>query len=196
MLPIRLQTEWPDLEQARGPATGRIAALLRPIANALTLARLLAVLPFTVLLATAEDGRSLPAAAIFTLASLTDFLDGVLARRADEPSQFGRIADPIADRLLINMALILLWYHGRLPWWLALPVLTRDVWLMALFHRRHAETRVAVNAAGKWATALIMLALALLMATSASWPLVIFAVGVGVSLVAGALYSLRPREAA
>ncbi len=184
------------MEQARRPATGRIAALLRPIANALTLARLLAVLPFTVLLATAEDGRSLPAAAIFTLASLTDFLDGVLARRADEPSQFGRIADPIADRLLINMALILLWYHGRLPWWLALPVLTRDVWLMALFHRRHAETRVAVNAAGKWATALIMLALALLMATSASWPLVIFAVGMGVSLVAGALYSLRPREAA
>jgi CDP-diacylglycerol--glycerol-3-phosphate 3-phosphatidyltransferase len=196
MLPIRLQTQWPDLEQARRPAAGRIAALLRPIANALTLARLLAVLPFTVLLATAEDGQSLPAAAIFTLASLTDFLDGVLARRADEPSQFGRIADPIADRLLINMALILLWYAGRLPWWLALPVLTRDVWLMALFHRRHAETRVAVNAAGKWATALIMLALALLMATSASWPLVIFAVGVGVSLVAGALYSLRPREAA
>ena len=184
------------MEQARCPATGRIAALLRPIANALTLARLLAVLPFTVLLATAEDGQSLPAAAIFTLASLTDFLDGVLARRADEPSQFGRIADPIADRLLINMALILLWYHGRLPWWLALPVLTRDVWLMALFHKRHAETRVAVNAAGKWATALIMLALALLMATSASWPLVIFAVGAGVSLVAGALYSLRPREAA
>jgi CDP-diacylglycerol--glycerol-3-phosphate 3-phosphatidyltransferase len=169
--------------------------LLRPIANALTLARLLAVLPFTVLLATAEDGRSLPAAAIFTIASFTDFLDGVLARRAHEPSTFGRIADPIADRLLINMALILLWYAGRLPWWLALPVLTRDVWLAALFHRRHAETRIAVNAVGKWATALIMLALALLMATSASWPLVIFGVGVGVSLAAGALYSLRPREA-
>jgi CDP-diacylglycerol--glycerol-3-phosphate 3-phosphatidyltransferase len=170
--------------------------LLRPIANALTLARLLAVLPFTVLLATAEDGQSLPAAVIFTLASLTDFLDGFLARRAHEPSQFGRIADPIADRLLINMALILLWYHGRLPWWLALPVLTRDIWLAALFHRRHAETRIAVNTVGKWATALIMVSLALLMATSASWPLVIFAVGAGVSLVAGALYSLRPREAA
>jgi CDP-diacylglycerol--glycerol-3-phosphate 3-phosphatidyltransferase len=172
------------------------APLLRPIANALTLARLLAVLPFTVLLATAEDGRSLPAAVIFTLASLTDYLDGILARRAHEPSQFGRIADPIADRLLINMALILLWYHGRLPWWLALPVLTRDLWLAALFHRRHAETRVAVNTAGKWSTALIMASLALLMATTASWPLVIFGVGVVVSLVAGALYSLRPREAA
>jgi CDP-diacylglycerol---glycerol-3-phosphate 3-phosphatidyltransferase len=170
--------------------------LLRPIANALTLARLLAVLPFTVLLATADGGRSLAAAAIFTVAALTDFLDGFLARRAQQPSQFGRVADPIADRLLINMALILLWYAGRLPWWLALPVLTRDIWLAVLFHKRRAETQVAVNAVGKWATALIMLSLALLMATSASWPLVIFAVGVGVSLVAGALYSVMPREAA
>jgi CDP-diacylglycerol--glycerol-3-phosphate 3-phosphatidyltransferase len=172
-----------------------LAPLLRPIANALTLARLLAVLPFTVLLATADEGRSLPAAAIFTLASLTDYLDGVLARRAHEPSRFGRVADPIADRLLINMALILLWYAGRLPWWLALPVLTRDVWLMILFRRRHVGTEVTVNTVGKWATALIMLALALLMATSASWPLVLFALGMTVSLVAGALYSVAPREA-
>ena len=196
VLPIRLHSASGDGRGAKTSSPVELAPLLRPIANALTLARLLAVLPFTVLLATAEDGRSLPAAAIFTVASLTDFLDGFLARRADEPSQFGRIADPIADRLLINMAMILLWYAGRLPWWLALPVLTRDVWLMALFHRRHAETRIAVNAAGKWATALIMLSLALLMVTSASWPLGIFAVGVGVSLVAGALYSLKPREAA
>ena len=196
VLPIRLHLPSEDGRGAPGRSPVELASLLRPIANALTLARLLAVLPFTVLLATAEDGRSLPAAAIFTVASLTDFLDGVLARRAHEPSQFGRIADPIADRLLINMALILLWYAGRLPWWLALPVLTRDVWLMALFHKRHAETRIAVNAVGKWATALIMLSLALLMVTSASWPLGIFAVGVGVSLVAGALYSLKPREAA
>ena len=179
----------------RRPRAGRIAPLLRPIANALTLARLLAVLPVTVLLATAVDGQSLAAAVIFTLASLTDYLDGVLARRAHEPSKFGRIADPIADRLLINIALILLWYAGRLPWWLALPVLTRDVWLMFLFRRRHVGTEVTVNTVGKWATALIMLALALLMATSATWPLVLFAVGVAVSLVAGALYSVAPQEA-
>jgi phosphatidylglycerophosphate synthase len=70
------------------------------------------------------------------------------------------------------------------------------VWLMALFHKRHAETRIAVNYAGKWATALIMLSLALLMATSESWPLAIFALGTAVSLVAGALYSLKPREVA
>jgi phosphatidylglycerophosphate synthase len=56
-------------------------------------------------------------------------------------------------------------------------------------------TEVTVNTVGKWATALIMLALALLMATSATWPLVLFAVGVAVSLVAGALYSVAPQEA-
>ena len=195
VLPNRLHLAAPARPAKRRPWAGRIAPLLRPIANALTLARLLAVLPFTVLLATADDGQSLAAAVIFTLASLTDYLDGALARRAHEPSTFGRVADPIADRLLINIALILLWYAGRLPWWLALPVLTRDVWLMFLFRRRHVGTEVTVNTVGKWATALIMLALALLMATSATWPLVLFAVGVAVSLVAGALYSVAPQEA-
>jgi phosphatidylglycerophosphate synthase len=66
---------------------------------------------------------------------------------------------------------------------------------MILFRRRHVGTEVTVNTVGKWATALIMLALALLMATSASWPLVLFALGMTVSLVAGALYSVAPREA-
>ena len=116
--------------------------MLRPIANALTLARLLAaVIPFAVLLASAARSRSLAAASVFALACLTDFLDGVLARRAHEPSRFGRIADPLADRLLINMALVLLWYEGRLPWWLALPVLLRDVWLMLLFRARRMGRR-------------------------------------------------------
>lgn len=174
---------------------GRIPSLLRPIANALTLARLVAVVPFTVLLATADGGRSAAAAAIFAAASLTDYLDGALARHADRPSAFGRIADPLADRLLINMALILLWYAGRLPWWLAVPVLARDLVLAMIFGVRHIGSKVAVNMVGKIATALIMASLALLMLTSGSWPLVIYAAGLALALAAGALYSLAPREA-
>ena len=166
--------------------------MLRPLANMLTVARLAAVVPFTVILATSDDGRSAAAAAIFVVASLTDFLDGALARRAHQPSTFGRIA----DRLLINMAVILLWYAGRLPWWLAAPVLTRDIWLILVFGARHAGGRVEVNQAGKAGTALIMVALALVMLTSAGWPLIIYAAGLGLSLAAGALYSLAPRQAA
>lgn len=170
--------------------------MLRPLANILTLARLAAIVPFTVILATADDGRSAVAAAIFVAASVTDFLDGALARRAHRPSTFGRIADPLADRLLINMALILLWYADRLPWWLAAPVLTRDLWLMFVFGARHTGGRIEVNQAGKAGTALIMAALAMVMLTSARWPLVVFAAGLALSLAAGAIYSLAPRQAA
>ena len=75
-------------------------------------------------------------------------------------------------------------------------MLTRDVWLMCLFRRRHAGTEVTVNTVGKWATALIMLALALLMATSATWPLVLFAVGVASRSSPGRSTPWHRREAA
>jgi CDP-diacylglycerol--glycerol-3-phosphate 3-phosphatidyltransferase len=169
--------------------------VLRLIANVLTGARLLAVIPFAVLLAAAGHDPSWPAAVVFAAASLTDFLDGYLARHTDRPSRFGRIADPLADRLLINMALVLLWYEGRLPWWLALPVLLRDVWLALLFRARHMGSRVAVNMTGKTATAMIMISLALLTVTTAPWPQVLLGAGLVLSLAAGARYMRKPREA-
>jgi len=169
--------------------------VLRPIANVLTAVRLAAVIPFAVLLASAGHDTSWPAAIVFAAACLTDLLDGLLARHTDRPSRFGRIADPLADRLLINMALVLLWYEGRLPWWLALPVLLRDLWLMLLFRARHTGSQVAVNMTGKTATAVIMVSLALLMVTTAPWPQVLFGFGIVLSLAAAARYTRPPREA-
>jgi CDP-diacylglycerol--glycerol-3-phosphate 3-phosphatidyltransferase len=169
--------------------------VLRPIANVLTALRLAAVIPFAVLLASAGHDPSYAAAAIFAAAALTDFLDGYLARHTDRPSRFGRIADPLADRMLINMALVLLWYEDRLPWWLAVPVLGRDIWLAALFRWRKMSTRVEVNMAGKTATAVIMLSLVLLMVTTAPWPQVLFGLGLVLSFAAAAGYTRRPREA-
>lgn len=169
--------------------------MLRPIANVLTALRLAAVIPFAILLAAAGHNPSWPAAIIFAAAALTDFLDGYLARHTDRTSQFGRIADPLADRLLINMALVLLWYEDRLPWWLAAPVLGRDIWLALLFRSRKMSTRVAVNMTGKTATAVIMFSLVLLMITTAPWPQVVFGAGLVLSFAAAARYTRRPREA-
>jgi CDP-diacylglycerol--glycerol-3-phosphate 3-phosphatidyltransferase len=169
--------------------------VLRPIANVLTAVRLAAVIPFAILLASAGHDPSWAAAAVFAAASLTDFLDGYLARHTDQPSRFGRIADPLADRLLINMALVLLWYEDRLPWFLALPVLLRDVVLAVMFRSRHMGSRVAVNMIGKTATAVIMVSLALLMVTTKPWPQVLFAAGLVLSLAAGAQYARSPRQA-
>ena len=146
--------------------------------NALTAARLVAVIPFAILLAEADDGVSTGAAVIFAAASFTDFLDGYLARRYAVQSRFGRLADPLADRLLIDVALILLVWHDRLVWWLALPVLLRDVLLGIVFKLRHEATTVHVNFTGKTATAVIMASLTLLMLTSADRPEFVFAAGI------------------
>jgi cardiolipin synthase (CMP-forming) len=165
--------------------------MLRWLPNLLTGARLVAVIPFTLLLATSSDSQSGAAAAIFLVASLTDYLDGYLARRADAVTRFGRIVDPLADRLLIDLAVLTLAYHGRMPWWLAAPLLLRDGYLAIVFERRHVATAVQVTMAGKTATALIMVSLAAMMLTPEAWPEVTFAAGLAGSLAAGVQYLSR-----
>jgi CDP-diacylglycerol--glycerol-3-phosphate 3-phosphatidyltransferase len=157
--------------------------------------RLLAVIPFAALLLAAGGDPSWPAALLFAAASATDFLDGYLARHTDRPSRFGKIADPLADRLLINLAVVLLWYEDRLAWWLAVLLLGRDLWLMVLFRMRRMGSKVEVNMTGKTATAVIMASLVMLMLTTSPWPQVVFGFGLALSLAAGARYTRRPREA-
>ena len=100
---------------------------LARLPNALTLARL-AVLPvFWWVLLEADNGQSTLAFVIFGLASLTDWFDGWLARRYGSFSRFGRLADPLADRLLIDSAVILLWHHDRLPLLAPILIIGRDL---------------------------------------------------------------------
>jgi CDP-diacylglycerol--glycerol-3-phosphate 3-phosphatidyltransferase len=161
------------------------------IPNALTLARLVALPFFWILLAGAADGHSVVAGILFAAASLTDWFDGYLARRLDYSTRFGRMADPLADRLLIDSAVLLLWWHDRLPLLVPLLILSRDVVL--LIAQRAAAARgyeLTVIYLGKAATAILMVGLGLIMVTSqtAHWPTYVVEVGLGLSLLAGALY--------
>src|SRR5688500_5755179 len=97
-------------------AEGVVPVRLARIPNALTVARFAAIPVFIALEATADGGKSWPAAIVFAAAALTDQLDGWLARRWHVESRFGTVADPLADRLMIDAAVVLLWVHGRLPW--------------------------------------------------------------------------------
>ncbi len=114
---------------------------LARLPNILTIARL-AILPlFWWVLLEAENGHSVLAFVIFGLASLTDWFDGWLARRYGSFSRFGRLADPLADRLLIDSAVILLWHHGRLP--LLAPILDHRPRSRArLRHRQRGAPRL------------------------------------------------------
>jgi len=161
------------------------------IPNALTLARLVALPFFWILLAGAADGHSVVAGILFAAASLTDWFDGYLARRLNYSTRFGRMADPLADRLLIDSAVLLLWWHDRLPLIVPLLILSRDIVLLVA--QRAAAARgyeLTVIYLGKAATAILMTGLGLIMVTSetAQWPTYVVEVGLGLSLLAGALY--------
>jgi len=177
-------------------AARAIPAPLAHIPNALTIARLILIPVYVVLITTADGGRSWPAAIVFGVAAVTDQVDGWLARRWRVESSFGKVADPLADRLMIDAAVILLWHAGRLPW-VALAIPARDVALLAgyrLVVGRGYE--FAVNFAGKAATWLLYASLGFVMVTrdGAEWPLWIFWAGVGLAAVALAGYLLKARR--
>jgi phosphatidylglycerophosphate synthase len=104
--------------------------LRRSIPNALTVARFAAIPIFAWLYLKAGDGAAWGAGVFFAAAALTDQLDGYLARRWHVESRFGTIADPLADRLMIGTAAVLMLTTGRIPLLAAIVILGRDVALV------------------------------------------------------------------
>jgi CDP-diacylglycerol--glycerol-3-phosphate 3-phosphatidyltransferase len=177
-------------------ATRAVPVPLAQLPNALTVARLILIPLFVVLLLQADAGYSWAAALVFAAAGATDQIDGFLARRWQVESGFGKIADPLADRLMIDTAVILLWDAGRLPW-VALAIPARDVALIAgypLVAKRGYD--FSVNLAGKAATWLLYASLAFVMVTRAGtdWPLWIFWAGFALAVVALAGYVLKAKR--
>jgi CDP-diacylglycerol--glycerol-3-phosphate 3-phosphatidyltransferase len=177
-------------------AARAVPAPLAAIPNALTIARLVLIPVFVVLIVTAENGHSWPAAIVFAVAAVTDQVDGFLARRWQVESEFGKVADPLADRLMIDAAVILLWWADRLPW-VALAIPARDIALIAgykLVVDRGYE--LAVNFAGKAATWLLYASLCFVMVTEkgTQWPLWIFWAGFVLAVVAVVGYLAKAKR--
>ena len=169
----------------------------RWIPNALTVARFAAVPVFLVLLLAAGDGPAWGAGIFFAGAAATDQIDGYLARRWAVESEFGKVADPLADRLMIATAAVTLWATGRLPLVGALIVLGRDLLLVAgykLVIPRGYDFEV--NFLGKLATWVLYASLCFVIVTAegTAWPLFVFWVGVGLAVAAAIQYVLRARR--
>ena len=177
-------------------AVRTVPAPLAHLPNALTVARLAVIPVFAALLIAADGGHSWAAAILFGAAAITDQIDGYLARRWHVESEFGKIADPLADRVLIDVAVVLLWHAGRLPW-LALAIPLRDVVLIVATPFAVARGyRFEVNLLGKIATWLLYSSLAFTMATTAGtdWPRWIFWAGFVTALASLALYGRKARK--
>ena len=169
---------------------------LAQIPNALTLLRLVLIPVFVALVLVSDGGHSWPAAIVFGVAGVSDQVDGWLARRWRVESSFGKIADPLADRLMIDAAVILLWHAARLPW-AALAIPARDFVLVAgykLVVERGYD--FSVNLAGRVATWFLYASLAFLMVTrkGTDWPLWIFWAGFALAAVALVGYLLKARR--
>ena len=100
------------------------------LANMLTVLRI-ALVPFFAWALLADGGHTttgrLIAFAVFGVAAVTDRLDGWLARRSDQVTDVGKMLDPIADKLLVGTALVLLSWLGDLPWWVTVLILVREI---------------------------------------------------------------------
>jgi CDP-diacylglycerol--glycerol-3-phosphate 3-phosphatidyltransferase len=168
------------------------------IPNALTIARIFVIPVYIWLIATCDGGRSWPAAIVFGAAGITDQVDGFLARRWHVESRFGKIADPLADRLMIDVAVVLLIHAGRLPW-PALLITARDVVALVgtpIVMGRGYEFQV--NLLGKAATWLLYAALAFVMVTheSTRWPVWLFWIGLAFAFASLAEYALKAKREA
>ena len=161
------------------------------IPNALTVARLALIPVFVVLMVRAGHRPSWPAGIAFGVAGITDQVDGFLARRWQVESHFGKLADPLADRLMIDAAVILLFAYDRLPWAGLVVILGRDLVLLAgsvsLVPR---GLEIDVNLVGKTATWVLYAAIFFRIVThrATGWPLDVFWAGIALSLVAGVFY--------
>jgi CDP-diacylglycerol--glycerol-3-phosphate 3-phosphatidyltransferase len=173
-------------------ATRAVQAPLAQLPNALTVARLGLIPVFVALMLTAEGGHSWPAGIVFGVAGVTDQIDGFLARRWRVESDFGKVADPLADRLMIDAAVILLFIADHMPWAGLVVIIGRDLVLM-LGYRAIAPQgyRLDVNVIGKAATWILYFGIGFLLVThrSTHWPYWVFWTGLALALVAGALYA-------
>jgi len=97
------------------------------VANVLTGLRILAIPILVVVLLSQFRGKELAAFTIFTLAALTDMLDGLWARRRKQITTFGQLLDPIADKLLIASAFICLVELGAVPSWMVIIIIGREI---------------------------------------------------------------------
>ena len=161
-------------------------------ANLLTLARIALIPVFVVVFYLPYAWAPPVTCLIFALAGITDWLDGYIARRFNESSPFGRFLDPVADKLMVMAALVLL-LSADPRMWLAMAVIIiigREVTISALrewMAEMGASRHVAVTYLGKVKTTVQMLAIGLMLFEYPLGPVDIYELGVGMLVVAAGL---------
>ncbi len=163
--------------------------------NKITMTRILMVPVFIWVLLSGIENSRLIAVLIFVIASLTDFLDGYLARKYDLVSDFGKLMDPMADKILVTSALIGMVQLGRITVWPVVIILSRE-FLITSF-RSLAASKGSVIAASIWGkikTVTQIFAIILLMLTNNMVADVALWISVGFTIMSAVDYIVKNRK--
>jgi CDP-diacylglycerol--glycerol-3-phosphate 3-phosphatidyltransferase len=174
------------------------AVPLLNIANVLTVSRLVMV-PFFLLALFAGDGTDLfwrlVAFGVFVIASITDRIDGDLARKHGLVTDFGKIADPIADKALTGSALVGLSVLGNLPWWVTIVIAVRELGVTLLRFWVIRRGVIPASRGGKAKTLMQIVAIGFYLLPLPPWLIFVRWVTMGIALlltvVTGADYVVR-----
>ena len=166
-------------------------------ASKITLVRVAFIPAFMVLMylsGGAANGWMLSALAVFIIASLTDFIDGHIARKYNQVSDFGKFLDPLADKLLVISAMAMFCEWGVMPAWALMIVLTREFAVTGLrLVAAPKGTVIAAGKSGKFKTASTMVGLCFMMAFPGiawlSW--VVIGIIVATTLYSGVEYFIQ-----
>ena len=157
--------------------------MLHQIPNVLTVVRIILIIPFALLVYRQQYGSAL---IVFFIAGLSDGVDGFLARQFNWKSRFGAIADPLADKMLLMTAYIVLAMTEQIPWWLTLVILGRDLVIVVgalVYHYCISHYDIKPSIFGKACTMVqIVYALALILKLAA-FPMPDWVVTEGIWLV-------------
>lgn len=128
--------------------------------NQLTLSRILIVPVLVALLAVDTRWTSLLAGVLFALAGFTDLVDGYLARKENQVTSLGKFLDPLADKVLVCAVLVMLVQLGRVPAWIAIIIISRDLMVTGLRAvAADGGVVIAADSYGKLKTVLQLVAL-------------------------------------
>ncbi len=162
------------------------------VPNVLTVVRILLVPVLVVALLEKTGGGDLLAAIVFAVASLTDAIDGYLARSRNSVTTFGKLMDPIADKLLIIAALVALVSLNRLDAWVAMVIIAREFAVTVLRVAAGAQQGVVISASSlgkiKTATQVVMVMVLIALHSRPLWVNLLVYATVLITVLSGADY--------
>ena len=164
------------------------------ISNFLSILRALLSIPLFLVMMSGRDDANTWGAIIMIIAAVTDKLDGDVARHFHQETEWGKILDPIADKIGVGTTLVILLLLDRIPFWFVASVLSRDllILLAGLWLKQSKGVVLPSNMTGKWAVGIIALTLFLaLVAVPTVWVEGGIIISIGLLIASLILYGSR-----